>query len=213
MKSLWLIILQILWRLRPVRALEANLGNFIAMGLETFADDDHIRSLRANLAHRRVFAAALFDAHRKADLMIYLRACALSGTRPAITSFKPNFTHTHASTDLLALWKSFHRLLEKVDDYERLAHLRATRLKREAEQYPLRLAATLQSTSPALCAMEANRLRLFDVQIASTCAQHWGRWIARPCAQDGGGGAFPRGPPTPHCLFPIPYSPTQKRSF
>jgi hypothetical protein len=28
-------------------------------------------------------------------------------------------------------------------------------------------------------------------ELASTCAKHWGRWIARPCAQDGGG-------PAPH---------------
>jgi hypothetical protein len=195
MKSLWQIILSILWRLRPVQALEVNLNDVITMGLALFADD--LEDLAQDPAYRSTLAAAFFDAHRKLDLLIYLRACEIAGVRPRITSFKPDYSHTHASTDVLALWKSFHRLVAKFDDYERYAIKRAERLRADENDYPLRLAATLQSTSPSLRLVEANHLRPLNVQIASPCAQHWGRWIARPCAQDGGGAcAFARGPPS-----------------
>ena len=204
MKALWQIILTILWRLRPVQALEVNLRDVIDMALAMFADEAAIDDITHDPAYRNTLAAAFFDAHRKLDLLIYLRACEIAGVRPKITSFTPDFSYTHASTDVLALWKSFQRLLAKFDDYERYAIKRAERLRADENNYPLRLAATLQSTSPALCAVEANRQRLFDVQIASTSAPHWGRWIGASSRRDGGGGAFPRGPPIPHCPFPIP---------
>src|SRR5690606_16814228 len=65
-------------------------------------------------------------------LLIYLRACELAGLTPRSTRFIPNFTCTHASTDTLALWRAFQRLVAKFDDYERLAKLRAQHLRREA---------------------------------------------------------------------------------
>ncbi|MDP3492232.1 MAG: hypothetical protein Q8R82_03895, partial [Hyphomonadaceae bacterium] len=87
-------------------------------------------------------------------------------------------------------------------DLERLAQRRAKRMQRERIESPLRLAPSAQSTSPALRAEEENHRRL-----SSSSATRWGRWIARTCAQDGGGHfAQPRGPPPkPHCLFPIAY--------
>ena len=204
MKALWQIILTILWRLRPVQALEVNLRDVIDMALAMFADEAAIDDITHDPAYRSTLAAAFFDAHRKLDLLIYLRACEIAGIRPRIASFKPDYSHTSSSADLMKLWRSFLRLLAKFDDYERYAIKRAERLRADENNYPLRLAAMLQSTSPALCAMEANRRRLFDVQIASTCAKHWGRWIGASSRRDGGGGAKSRGPPSPHCPFPIP---------
>ena len=180
MKALWQIILAILWRLRPVQALEANLSDVIAMGLAMFSDD--IEALAADLTYRRTIAAAMFDAHRKLDLLIYLRACEIAGIRPKITSFKPDFSHTHSSADVTALWRSFHRLLVKFDDYERYAQRRADRLKREDANSPLRLAATLQSTSPTLCVVED------AITGASPPSRETrGRWIGASSRRDGGG--------------------------
>jgi len=203
MKALWQIILTILWRLRPVQALEANLSDVIAMGLAMFADDNGLEDLAEDAAYRSTLAAALFDAHRKADLLIYLRACEISGQRPRITSFKPDYSHTHASTDVLALWKSFHCLVAKFDDYERLAHLRAERMRREdttippsLRDSPLRLDATHQSTSPGFAGGGLRGRCAFLV----LHRQRRGRWIARSCAQDGGGCALARGPPSPHSI-------------
>jgi len=94
------------------------------------------------------------------------------------------------------------RMLASLTTIERAAQKRAQRIRREHEASPLRLAPTAQATSPSLRLVEANHRRL-----ASTTPQEWGRWLARPCAQDGGGSRV-RGPPsnldcrlpTAHCL-------------
>jgi lysozyme len=100
------------------------------------------------------------------------------------------------------LFKRLTQLARDFHNLDTLAERRADRIKRERDSNPLRLAATPQSTSPALRAVEANHRPL-----ASTSATHWGRWIARSCAQDGGGGAFARGPPShqsiAYCQLPI----------
>ena len=40
MNALWQIILRILWRLRPVMALEVNLRDVIAVGFALITDDE-----------------------------------------------------------------------------------------------------------------------------------------------------------------------------
>jgi hypothetical protein len=196
MKALWQIILAILWRLRPVQALEVNLRDIIEIGLHLFGDDLSVEELASDPAYRAATAAALADAHRKLDLLIYLRACELTGTRHDIQGFQPNYAHIRGSTDLDTLWSNFRRLVAKFDDYERLAEKRAERLKREKDSYPDRLAAALQSICPALCAAQATRRRL---AIPSTTHREDG--LARPTApKAAGGAASSRGPPH----LPIP---------
>src|SRR6218665_1845621 len=192
MNALWQIILQILWRLRPVQALEVNLHDVIQKGLAMFADD--IDALSADPAYRRTIAAAMFDAHRKLDLLIYLRACEIAGITTRL-GFKPDYSHTHASTDLMALWRSFERFIAKFDDYERYAVKRAERLKREAtipppslRDSPLPLDATHHPPPPGFA---GGGLRARSPRPPSRETR--GRWIARSCARDGGGCAFTRG--------------------
>ncbi|RYZ06590.1 MAG: hypothetical protein EON61_13725 [Alphaproteobacteria bacterium] len=189
MNALWQIILRILWRLRPVTALEVNLHDVIEIGFALFTSDIELDRLTNDPAYRRLIAPALADAYGKLDLLIYLRACEIAGIAPRNARFIPNFTHTHASTDPLALWRSFERLVAKFDDYERLARLRAERLKREASiippslrDSPLRLDAAHQS--PARDATSALSPPSRDAR---------GRWLARTRAQDGGGCASSRG--------------------
>ena len=216
MNALWQIILRILWRLRPVTALEVNLRDAIEIGFVLFTHDHAFADVCASPARRARLAAALADAHAKLDLLIYLRACEISGTRPRITRFLPNFTYTHASTAPMALWRAFERLVAKFDTYERLAKRRAERLKREAtpispslRDSPLRLDAAHQSTSPACGGggLRGDALR-------PPSRETRGRWIARSRAQDGGGCASSRG-----CLrtrgpppLPIPDSPLPRLS-
>ncbi|MDP3493435.1 MAG: hypothetical protein Q8R82_09990, partial [Hyphomonadaceae bacterium] len=136
--------------------------------------------------------AGLADAHAKLDLLIYLRACEIMGTRSRARDFKANRTASRSGRTPQACWRSFRRLIIRFEDYERLAQKRAESLKHNHAQCPLRLAATPQATSPSLRLVEAKHRCL-----ASLTSKKWGRWIARPCAQDGGGThAQPRGPPT-----------------
>ena len=187
MNALWQIILQILWRLRPVSALEMNLHDIIALGFQIFTSDEELDDLAHNPARRAIIAPALADAHAKLNLLIYLRACELAGLTPRSTRFIPNFTCTHASTDTLALWRAFQRLVAKFDDYERLAKLRAQHLRREASTIPpslrdspLRLDAAHRSTSPAFHAVE-DSVRLLEV----LPRRRRGRWIGASSRRDG----------------------------
>ncbi len=196
MKALWQIILAILWRLRPVSALEVNLRDVIDIGLAMFADDLALDDITHDPAYRSTLAAAFFDAHRKLDLLIYLRACEIAGVRAKITSFKPDYSHTNSSADLIKLWRSFQRLVAEFDDYERYASLRAERLKREEatlcpslRDSPLRLDATHRSTSPGFAGGGPTARTALEV----LPRQRRGRWRAHACARDGGGCASSRG--------------------
>ena len=184
------IILWILWRLRPVMAVEANLVDIIAAGFRLFDNDEAIIRMEDDPDQCLIVSAGLADAHAKLDLLIYLRACEILGIRSRAKDFTANRTASRSGRTPQACWTSFRRLVTRFEDYERLAQKRAEALR--AQQSPLRLAAMLQSTSPMLRMAEANHHCL-----ASLTPQEWGTWIARTCAQDGGGlFAQPRGPPS-----------------
>ena len=197
------IILWILWRLRPVMAVEANLVDILQSGFALFRDEETLLLMADDPDYCATVTAALADAHAKLDLLIYLRACELTGLRSRARDFTPNRTATSSGRTPQDCWTSFRRLALRFSDRERLAQKRAERLQREQAQSPLRLDASHQSTSPALCAEEENHRRL-----SSSSAQRWGRWIGASSRRDGGGCASPRGPPlnhdfrlpTPHCL-------------
>ncbi len=185
------IILWILWRLRPVMAVEANLVDILTTGFGLFQDEETLRLMADDPDYCATVTAALADAHTKLDLFVYLRACEIAGLRSRARDFTPNRTATRSGRTPQDCWSSFRRLVIRFDDRERLAQKRTERLQREHGASPLRLDASHQSTSPMLRMVEATHRAL-----ASLTPKKWGRWIARPCAQDGGGCAFPRGPPS-----------------
>ena len=106
-----------------------------------------------------------------------------------------------------ATYREMHRRFTQTTRFLADAHRLITRHAKRIAKSPLRLAAMPQSTSPALRAKEENHLR-----VSSSSASRWGRWIARPCAQDGGGAALPRAPPqTPTANCPLPIAPVATR--
>ena len=191
MHDLSQIIIWVLWRLRPVMAVEMNLSDIIATGFAMFSDDDDL-VLMEDPNHCAMILAGIADANTKLDLLIYLRACETLGIRSRARDFKPNRTATRSGRTAQECWARFRRLAIRFQDYERLAQKRAERLQREQSESPLRLAATLQSTSPALCAEEDSRLLLEVLH-----RRRRGRWIGASSRRDGGGSAQPRGPPFP----------------
>ncbi len=185
------IILWILWRLRPVMAAEANLVDILQCGFAFFQDEEELALMADHPDYCARISAALADAHAKLDLLVYLRACEIAGIRSRARDFAPNRTATRSGRTPQDCWFSFRRLVLRFDDRERLAQRRAERLQRETSESPLRLDVSHQSTFPMLCMEEEKHSCL-----ASLTPQEWGRWIARSCAQDGGGlFAQPRGPP------------------
>ncbi len=114
--------------------------------------------------------------------------------------------------------KSMHQLFKRLaqsarnfDNLDKLAARRAERMRREESlspslrDSPLRLDAPHRSTSPTLCVVED---AITGASPPSRKAR--GRWIARSCAQDGGGCVLARGclrtrgPPLAslNCLMP-----------
>ena len=103
-------------------------------------------------------------------------------------------THPRSRESLMA---RHARMLASLGSIERAAQKRAVRIRREAQQSPLRLDAPHRSTSPSLQQLEA-----IHRSLASPTPQEWGRLIARPCAQDGGARVCTR----PAFTFVIPES-------
>ena len=68
------IILWVLWNLRPVMALEANLVHVLSEGFALFRDDETLAWMAEDPDHAVIVLAGLADAHVKLDLLIYLRA-------------------------------------------------------------------------------------------------------------------------------------------
>ena len=209
------IILLILWTLRPAMAVETNLIDIIRSGFALFGDDETLEAMANDPDHCAIVASALCAAHTKLDLMIYLRACEIAGCRSRSRGFEPDYTYTGSRHTPETCWRSFRRLVHRFEDRERLAHLRATRLKREAA-CPLRLAPSAQSSTlrvdPAsLRPVEATHRSLFNVQIASLSPKDWGRWIGAFPRRDGGG-SHARAPPShPDCRLPTAHCPLPRK--
>ena len=115
------IIIWILWRLRPVLAVEANLGDIIASGFAMFADDNDLAIMEDDPDHCAMILAGIADANVKLDMLIYLRACEILGVRSRARDFKPNRVATRSGRTPQECWARFRRLVIRFQDYERLA--------------------------------------------------------------------------------------------
>jgi hypothetical protein len=129
----WLrLLLAYLFPRDPVRQVVANLAEGMRnpATLAALAEDD---------AYRAHVEAIAKDYEATAHLAIAARACAIAGIRfrPAARPF-----HTPSRPQSLAhLIRRIHTLVALCDDIERLAQLRAMKLRRERERDPLGLAA------------------------------------------------------------------------
>ncbi len=188
------IILWILWTLRPAMAVETNLVDILNEAIAFFENPEGLDWLDEDPANCMQVSAALMDAHAKLDLMIHLRACEIAGIPHRTRTWRPTILPHHSDRTAAACWRRFVQLARRFDDAERLAHLRAIKLRREADNplasLPLRLAASLQSTSPTQCVVEdAQHLEVLH-------RRRRGRWIGASSRRDGGGCALARGPPS-----------------
>jgi hypothetical protein len=139
MMQLWQIILRILWPLRPALAVETNLVDIIRTGLDLFHDEDSWLDMEESPAFWAGIAASLLSAHAKLDLLICLRAHEIAGLQWRGRPFRA-CRHPHLSDRTPeACWRRFQRLVLRFEQVERLAHLRARKLKRWRDDYPLRL--------------------------------------------------------------------------
>jgi hypothetical protein len=206
MGQMLLILLRILFPLDPVARTRELMRSWLGMVMSWVADPEELEAYAYWTEDRARLESCICFLEYAMQVLIHDRSQQMLGQRYVHVPLqdKPHIRHPKSLNQLL---KRLAQLARDFHNLDTLAARRADRMRRERDSDPLRLAATPQSTSPSLRLVEANHQHPLDVQIASTTSQKWGRWIARSCAQDGGGGAFPRGPPSTnsiaHCRLPI----------
>jgi hypothetical protein len=175
MKQAVEIILTILIPLRPLLRAWTILLWYLH-GLHE-AITGHAAEYASNPRSCAILEAGIIQAEAVIEMLIALRTRELLGLslrckrqirHPAIPAPRPY-------ADVL---RRYHRLRVSLKNIEKYAQRRANRLKRALINSPLRLDASHQSASPALCSVAA--IRTFIVQIASPCAQHLFRARAPP---------------------------------
>ena len=220
MQQLWRTLLAVLFPLdRLVRVLGILLEGLDYLdGL--FADPEDTPESR-----RLIEGAIIFFEHW-VNLLTAIRAADMLGLPHPKWDAPLHIWQPHTPRSWDDLIKRYTRMRLSFATIERHARRRAARFKRERSDSPLRLAPSAQSTSPMLRMVEDAVVMLEVLH-----RRRRGRWIARPCAQDGGGErrrrrrdliqwiksrserlsasegrVLPRGPPqtpTADCPFPI----------
>ena len=137
MAQLWRIILWVLWRHRPFAAVEASLCDIIRHGLAFFADPEACQELEDSRYACAVFSAGLLGAHSKLDFLIHLRALEIAGLTWRGPDWTPCRSPHHSDRTPEACWRRFRQLILRFEQVERLAQLRAARMKQERAACPL----------------------------------------------------------------------------
>ncbi len=199
MGQMLLILMRILFPLDPVARYRELMRSWLGMVMGWVADPEELEAYAYWSEDRAKLESCICFLEYATQVLLHDRARQMLGLRYVYSPLqdKPYIRHPKSLDQLL---KRLAQLARDFHSLDALAARRADRIRHERGNSPLRLAAAPQSTSPALRAVEANHRRL-----ASTSASHWGRWIGASSRRDGGGGAFPRGPPSPYCPFQLPH--------
>jgi hypothetical protein len=126
------IITWILWRFRPALWLDGVVARLIAWALRLLEDEDHREWLKENPAHCAWFGGWLDLGEARLDELIHYRACELLNI--ACTGDKPpGFLPARSVRTLDQAIGRFARLAERYSAIERLAQLRASKLRKMLE--------------------------------------------------------------------------------
>jgi hypothetical protein len=133
------IIFWLFARLRPVLWYAHRLGNLLQLALLVLGDEEHLLWLEDNPQERCSLEARLADGEHCLDIIIGLRAKEILGLailpedRPGIRAC----ARIHSAPGLEQLAGRLDRLVARYNDIERLARLRANRIRREIEAAPV----------------------------------------------------------------------------
>ncbi len=136
---------EIIYRLfawvRPLLWYYHRLGHFVRIAIRCLEDDETCLWLIDNPSARARFEAMLVDSERCLEIALGLRVREILGLpMPAGGRIGLRGRHRiHTPTDILRLAHRLDRLVDRYNDIERLAQLRAARLKREMEAAPVLL--------------------------------------------------------------------------
>ena len=171
MTELFLVLLRILFPLDPVARLREVTRDYLCEIMGWLDDPADVAEIAQRPDWLEILEAHIIAAENGVELLITERARQIAGL-PFI------YTHRMAPPHLRKV-KSLSRLLNRITHLARLFHnlealaqRRAQRLQRELADNPLRLDASHQSTSPALCAVEDSVILLEVLP-----RRRRGRWI------------------------------------
>ena len=184
--SLMAIILWALYGLSPLRRLEESARHLLSTMLRVLSDPRWPRWLEQNRKDPSGypnFERMLNELNAGIDLIVYQKARALLGLRPASWKRPRQLPlEPTRSRSFAEFWARLEACAERLADLDRLARRRAERLKRLLNRAdPLGLEPAHALFTASTIKMTARRSCLPLLQ------RNWGRWIARSCAQDGGG--------------------------
>ena len=181
MVDLLLTLLRVLFPLDHVARLREITRDYISQIMGWLDDPLDVEEIHHREDLREILEAHIIAAEHGVQLLITERARQIAGL-PFIYTARIAPPWLRRTKSLSRLLKRLTNLARLFHNLENLAHRRAERMIRELGDNPLRLDATHQSTSPALCAVEDSVIMLEVLH-----RRRRGRWIARSCAQDGGG--------------------------
>jgi hypothetical protein len=141
--SLTEIIFRLFAWVRPLLWYYHRLGHFLDVAILCLRDDDYCLWLFDNPEARAGFESKLVDAERCLEIAIAYRVREILGLPMPATPRMGigGFHRLHSPTSLVRLAARLDRLVDRYNAIERLAQLRAARLKREAEAAPVLLVA------------------------------------------------------------------------
>jgi hypothetical protein len=148
--SLTEIIFRLFAWARPLLWYYHRLGHFLDIAILCLKDDDYCLWLLGNPAARAGFESKLTDGERCLEKAIAFRVREILGLpMPATTRMGiGGFHRIHSAPSLERLAARLDRLVDRYNDIERLAQLRAARLKREMDAAPVLLVADHRPANP-----------------------------------------------------------------
>ena len=192
MGQMFILLLRILFPLDKVARSREFMRGWIKLVMNWVRDPEDVEGFAYWSDDRARLEGHIAAVEYGLQILIWERARDMLGL-PFLFIPRQHNPHIRHPKSMSQLFRRLTQIAHNFHNLDALAARRARAMQRETDLNPLHLVAAYQASSPALRAVEATYRRL-----ASTRAQHWERWIALTCAQDGRGAcAFARGPPPP----------------
>ena len=180
--SLTEIIFRVFAWVRPLLWYYHRLGHLLDMAILSLRDDDYCCLLFHTPTARAAFEGVLVDGERCLDIAIALRVREILGLpMPATTRMGiGGFHRIHSPPTLERLAARLDRLVDRYNDIERLAQLRAARIRREIEAAPVLLLADHRPSNPPPSLLSLLSSPFFQNDTFLRAAEPAGRLIRAP---------------------------------
>ena len=194
MGQLFILLLRIMFPFDKFGRSRELMRGWLQMVMGWVADPEDVEDFADWADGRAKLEGHICALENAMQILVWERAREMLGL-PFIYVRRQSNPKLRVAKDMRQLFRRLTQVARNFHNLDKLAARRAESMKREHDadplslrDSPLRLAASLQSTSPARCAVE-DSVSLLEV----LPRRRRGRWIGASSRRDGGGCAFPRG--------------------